>query len=214
MIPQVQLDNLSCDAELVLGPKRNWHHSEKVKRGRSIWEWWALKRTQMEYLPMLATVKELWMVSIYQKMETTRLWRPLARSWRQPSSPGAATRTCPEPKAKSVASGDKSKGKGQGRKPGVVPPAINLFQGEIQAIYQGTKQSKSGKGSSQVSFTQRQRLESSLCLGCGASDHWLRDCPTVTLHQAHVCSATTTLDGDGTVVWMVNSEQPGCLCRF
>ena len=34
--------NLSNDVELVLGPKRNWHLSEKVSLGRSSWAWWAL----------------------------------------------------------------------------------------------------------------------------------------------------------------------------
>jgi hypothetical protein len=29
--------NLSNDVELVLGPKRNWHLSEKVSLGRSSW---------------------------------------------------------------------------------------------------------------------------------------------------------------------------------
>ena len=109
-------------------------------------------------------------------------------------------------KGKSVASGGKSKGKdkGQGKKPGVASPQPASFKGKSKSFSKG--QSKSSRGSSQMSPTQRQRLESSLCLGCGASDHWLRDCPNVTLHQAHVCSATTTLDGDGTVVWMVNSQ--------
>ena len=109
-------------------------------------------------------------------------------------------------KGKSVASGGKSKGKdkGQGKKPGVASPQPASFKGKSKSFSKG--QSKSSRGSSQMSPTQRQRLESSLCLGRGASDHWLRDCPNVTLHQAHVCSATTTLDGDGTVVWMVNSQ--------
>eukprot|EP00435_Cladocopium_sp_Y103_P012135 s282_g3.t1 len=107
-------------------------------------------------------------------------------------------------KGKSVASGGKSKGKdkGQGKKSGVASPQSTSFKGKSKSVTKG----KAGKGSSQMSSTQRQRLESSLCLGCGASDHWLRDCPNVTLHQAHVCSATTTLDGDGAVVWMVNSQ--------
>ena len=62
-----------------------------------------------------------------------------------------------------------------------------------------------GKGlSGQLTTVQRQRLDSSLCIGCGAADHWLQDCPNISQHQAHICSSQTTLDAEGAVVWMVN----------
>ncbi|CAK9000573.1 Retrovirus-related Pol polyprotein from transposon RE1 (Retro element 1) (AtRE1) [Includes: Protease RE1 [Durusdinium trenchii] len=34
-----------------------------------------------------------------------------------------------------------------------------------------------------------------------------RDCPHVTQHQAHVCASSTTLDGEGMVVWMVGHNK-------
>ena len=102
--------------------------------------------------------------------------------------------------------GGKSKGKdkGQGKKSGSFSMQASSTKGKSKSFSKG--HGKTGKGNNQMSATQKQRLESSLCLGCGSSDHWLRDCPNVTLHQAHVCSAVTTLDGDGAVVWMVNSN--------
>ena len=70
----------------------------------------------------------------------------------------------------------------------------------------GSKGSSKGFGS-QLTPVQKQRLDASQCIGCGASDHWLRDCPHMTSHQAHICGAATTLDGDGMVVWMVNHDE-------
>ncbi|CAE7255028.1 PSMC3, partial [Symbiodinium sp. CCMP2456] len=68
-----------------------------------------------------------------------------------------------------------------------------------------------GKGvSSGKSNGDRQmRLKGSLCLGCGASDHWIRDCPHVTQFQAQMASAEMELDPEGAPVavsWMVTSH--------
>ena len=60
-----------------------------------------------------------------------------------------------------------------------------------------------GKGNS---AQQRYARQAGLCLGCNSPDHFLRDCPHVTQHQAHICSAPVTLDGDGMVVWMANVD--------
>ena len=92
-------------------------------------------------------------------------------------------------KGSTTSSSSTSKGKGQGGKSGKGAP-------------KGA--SKGGKGKTS---TQRHRLQSSLCLGCGASDHWLRECPHMTQHQAHVCSTATTLDGEGAIVWVTSHNK-------
>ncbi|CAE7420471.1 luxQ, partial [Symbiodinium microadriaticum] len=84
--------------------------------------------------------------------------------------------------------GGKSKGKGKG-KPSSKGPS-----------------SKKGSGKSANSASDRQgRLRGSLCLGCGAADHWIRDCPHVTTFQAQVATADLELDPEGMPVsqsWM------------
>ena len=118
--------------------------------------------------------------------------------------------TAAKGKNKGTISGGKGKDKGQAKKsvsfsqiPG--KNQMNLNKGKGKGVTGKT----TGKGlGSQLTTVQRQRLESSLCIGCGAADHWLRDCPNVSQHQAHICSSQTTLDGEGAVVWMVNQEEP------
>ncbi|CAE7250405.1 TY5A [Symbiodinium natans] len=44
------------------------------------------------------------------------------------------------------------------------------------------------------------RLRGSLCLGCGASDHWIRECPHVSNFQAQIASADLELDPEGVPV--------------
>ena len=113
---------------------------------------------------------------------------------------------------------DKGKGKGHGKGAGKdkgfgKKGTTSSSSPTTTSKGKGSGKSKAGSkgGKSKMNPTQRQRVQASLCLGCGASDHWLRECPHVTQHQAqHVCSASSTLDGDGTVVWMAShNKMPG-----
>ena len=112
---------------------------------------------------------------------------------------------------------DKGKGKGHGKGAGKdkgfgKKGTTSSSSPTTTSKGKGSGKSKAGSkgGKSKMNPTQRQRMQASLCLGCGASDHWLRECPHVTQHQAHVCSASSTLDGDGTVVWMTShNKMPG-----
>ncbi|CAE7400538.1 GIP [Symbiodinium sp. CCMP2456] len=62
-----------------------------------------------------------------------------------------------------------------------------------------------GKGRGKLdaqSALQQQRLQGSLCLGCGSADHWLRDCPNFNVQNAQLASASmpgVCLDADGAV---------------
>ena len=48
-----------------------------------------------------------------------------------------------------------------------------------------------GKGYGDGGKSQRQmRFANAQCLGCGSTEHFLRDCPNVTTYQAHLASAT------------------------
>ena len=112
---------------------------------------------------------------------------------------------------------DKGKGKGHGKGAGKdkgfgKKGTTSSSSPTTTSKGKGSGKSKAGSkgGKSKMNPTQRQRMQASLCLGCGASDHWLRECPHVTQHQAHVCSASSTLDGDGAVVWMTShNKMPG-----
>ena len=112
---------------------------------------------------------------------------------------------------------DKGKGKGHGKGAGKdkgfgKKGTTSSSSPTTTSKGKGSGKSKAGSkgGKSKMNPTQGQRMQASLCLGCGASDHWLRECPHVTQHQAHVCSASSTLDGDGTVVWMAShNKMPG-----
>jgi len=82
----------------------------------------------------------------------------------------------------------------------------------------GKSSSKSnGKGKGKPSPTpsrqnldlQQQRLASSTCLGCGSNKHWLRDCPSVSRHNAQLTTAGCVLDGQGSIVsssWMTSHQ--------
>ncbi|CAE7832499.1 unnamed protein product [Symbiodinium sp. CCMP2592] len=70
-----------------------------------------------------------------------------------------------------------------------------------------------GKPSAAANSGDRQRrLQGALCLGCGAADHWIRECPHVTPFQAQLASADVELDAEGVPVvhvgWMVSTEDP------
>ena len=53
----------------------------------------------------------------------------------------------------------------------------------------GNGKGKKGPGKMPPTAERQQRLQGALCLGCGASNHWIRDCPHVTLFQAQLASA-------------------------
>ena len=113
-------------------------------------------------------------------------------------------------KGKGKGGGGKGKDKGDGKKGfGSSSSSSTSFQkgkGLGKPSKGSTKGSGKGGGKNKSS-TQRHRLQASLCLGCDSSEHWLRDCPHVTQHQAHVCASSTTLDGEGMVVWMVGHNK-------
>ena len=95
-------------------------------------------------------------------------------------------------KSKGKSSGGKSKGKGKGKSPG----------------------KKGGKGKPSPTPTranleaQQERIDRALCLGCGSSQHWIRDCPEATTYAAQLTSANVTLDAEGMIVssWMTSVE--------
>ncbi|CAE7353272.1 GIP [Symbiodinium sp. CCMP2592] len=103
-------------------------------------------------------------------------------------------------KGKGKPPGDKGKGKssrakGKGR---------GKSQGKSTDKGKNSSKGKnSGKGGN--SAERQQRLRGSLCMGCGAADHWIRDCPNVSMHQAHIATADVQLDPEGIPVsetWM------------
>ena len=70
------------------------------------------------------------------------------------------------------------------------------------------KSKGSGKPSPTPSRTnlsnQQQRIEDALCLGCGSSTHWIRDCPQQSVYSAQLTTAGTVLDSHGAVVEATN----------
>ena len=98
--------------------------------------------------------------------------------------------------AKSKGKGDKGKSKGgksksQGKGKGAGGP-------------KGKGSGKKGGGKAAKGMThgadRQTRLRGSLCLGCGASDHWIRECPHVSNFQAQIASADLELDPEGVPV--------------
>ena len=69
--------------------------------------------------------------------------------------------------------GDKGKGKG-GKSKG---------KGKGKTSPEGKPSTKKGSGKNTSSADRQGRLRGSLCLGCGAAGHWIRDCPHVTTFQ-------------------------------
>ncbi|CAE7806594.1 RE1, partial [Symbiodinium necroappetens] len=95
----------------------------------------------------------------------------------------------------------KSKGKGRGGKSAVGSKPFGKSSGK-----KGQPSKSKGKGKTDNALHQ-QRLQGSLCLGCGASDHWLKDCPSYTVQNAQLTSAAIdglVLDAEGTAsIWAV-----------
>ncbi|CAE7457471.1 unnamed protein product, partial [Symbiodinium necroappetens] len=95
-----------------------------------------------------------------------------------------------------------SSGKGKGKK-GSFPSGKGKGK-HGKSGNKGVGKSK-GKGKGKLdaqSALQQQRLQGSLCLGCGSADHWLRDCPNFNMQNAQLASASVTglcLDADGAV---------------
>ncbi|CAE7889819.1 RE1 [Symbiodinium microadriaticum] len=111
--------------------------------------------------------------------------------------------------------GKKGKGKGKGRGKG---------RGKSGGKSSGKPSSSFGKAAGKKGpgpkgknkhldpAVQQQRLQGSLCLGCGASDHWLKDCPSYNVQNAQVASAAIgglVLDAEGAAsVWTVSANEP------
>ena len=92
----------------------------------------------------------------------------------------------------------------------------------VQGPRQGGKSKPTGKAwqrlgnarSKAKSDIQQQRLRGRLCLACGASDHWLRDCPFHNIQNAQVASASyegLTLDAEGGVFVLDGDLERGCV---
>eukprot|EP00439_Symbiodinium_sp_Y106_P005894 s12221_g1.t1 len=99
---------------------------------------------------------------------------------------------------------DVAKGKGKGKKGSSSPPkGKGKGQGKPGAKSSGKGRGTKGKGKfDSQSALQQQRLQGSLCLGCGSPDHWSRDCPTFNVQNAQLASASIPglcLDADGAV---------------
>ena len=106
-------------------------------------------------------------------------------------------------KGKSQQSGAPSSSK-DGNK-GATQTASSNGKGKGGKPFNKGKNGPKGRGKGNAA-QQRYARQAGLCLGCNSPDHFLRDCPNVTQHQAHICSAPVTLDGDGMVVWMANVD--------
>ncbi|OLP93808.1 hypothetical protein AK812_SmicGene24243 [Symbiodinium microadriaticum] len=95
----------------------------------------------------------------------------------------------------------KSKGKGRGK------PSSSFGTGSGKA-----GKSSGGKGGKprMPDAVHQQRLQGSLCLGCGSPDHWLKDCPSYSVQNAQLTSAAIdglVLDAEGSAsIWMVTAE--------
>ena len=115
-----------------------------------------------------------------------------------------ATMTKGKGKSSSSHSGGKGKEKGDGKK-GSSFSSSSFSNPKGRGKGSGSKGSKGkGKGSA----THKHRLQSSLCLGCGSSEHWLRECPHVSAHQAHLCaSMAPSMDESGNVIWMTQHDE-------
>ena len=98
------------------------------------------------------------------------------------------------------------KGKGKGR--GKLTPRPSVSGGKASGK-KGQPVSAKGKSKNDNAVHQ-QRLQGSLCLGCGSADHWLKDCPSYTVQNAQLTSAAIdglVLDSEGAAsVWMVSFE--------
>ena len=124
-----------------------------------------------------------------------------ARGFYQPK--GASSTSSGKGKGKK---GSSSSGKGKGK--------------HGKSGNKGAGKSK-GKGKGKLdaqSALQQQRLQGSLCLGCGSADHWLRDCPNFNVQNAQLASASVTglcLDADGAVEhyssWTASTNVDACV---
>ena len=108
-------------------------------------------------------------------------------------------------------SGGKQLGKGKGKhgQKGKGKGFAGKGSGKQLGKSKGKGKSQGKTRSKSDSHVQQQRLQGSLCLGCGSSDHWLRDCPHYNVQNAQLASASwegLTLDAEGAVSsWMTSS---------
>ena len=105
------------------------------------------------------------------------------------------------------AKGGKSKGKGKSNSKGK-GKSKHAARAPGKASGKGSGKSSKGKSKGDLSV-QQQRIQGSLCLGCGSSKHWLRDCPVHNVQNAQLTTATVdglTLDAEGAVasIWMLS----------
>ena len=101
-------------------------------------------------------------------------------------------------KGKSKSAGAEKKGKGKGGHMGAKSGGKSG---------KGTRKGM-GKQGGKGSGDKQARLRGSLCLGCGAADHWVRDCPHMSSYQAQLASADLELDPEGSPVhcWMTSAS--------
>ncbi|CAE7884955.1 unnamed protein product, partial [Symbiodinium necroappetens] len=111
--------------------------------------------------------------------------------------------------------GKKGKGKSKGRGKGRGKPGGKASGKSFPSFGKASGKKGSGfKGKAKTTdpAVHQQRLQGSLCLGCGASDHWLKDCPSYNVQNAQIASASfegLVLDADGVAAsWMVSANEP------
>ncbi|CAE7314402.1 unnamed protein product, partial [Symbiodinium sp. CCMP2592] len=107
-----------------------------------------------------------------------------------------------DPKGKGK--GKSGRGKGKGKSKGKPFQKGGAPKGGNPTIPKGK-----GKTKGQAGFDpQRQaRLRGALCLGCGSSEHWVKDCPTMSTFQAQLATANVEMDAEGNpfVSWMMTA---------
>lgn len=112
----------------------------------------------------------------------------------------------------------KSGGKGKGSSSGGKSSGKNKGHGKKGGKSKGGMGKSGGKGKPGMTPTranfehQQQRLQDATCLGCGSSDHWIKDCPKMSRYSAQLATASSgmTFDPNGdpnSCSWMTTFDQ-------
>lgn len=108
-------------------------------------------------------------------------------------------------KGKGSSSGGKSSGKhkGHGKKGGKSKGGLGKSGGK----------GKPGMTPTRANFEhQQQRLQDATCLGCGSSDHWIKDCPKMNRYSAQLATAASGMmldpNGDPNACSWMTTFQP------
>ena len=112
----------------------------------------------------------------------------------------------------------KSGGKGKGSSSGGKSSGKNKGHGKKGGKSKGGMSKSGGKGKPGMTPTranfehQQQRLQDATCLGCGSSDHWIKECPKMSRYSAQLATASSgmTFDPNGdpnSCSWMTTFDQ-------